>query len=317
MMKVAVLGGTIFVGRAVVEELVAAGHDVAVVHRGQHEPDAGFPDVEHIHADRADLPAIVADAVVDCRALSAADVDAVLARIPDIPLVVLSSVDVYPALRGLSTGTVECDVPIDESTPVRTERFPYRGVIPGMDDYEKLDCEERYLARGGVVLRLPFVTGPHDYQRREEAVLRRVRAGRDRMPIGSGNLLASHVAAGDVGTACVAALASGVSGEVYVLAEHPTPTTRQWVEAIVDAAGSAMQLVTVPDTELPDDLGHTGTHQQHLLVSPAKAMRHLSWTPTPWRDAVRTSVEWHLEHPPPPSEGSDDFSADLAALDAL
>jgi nucleoside-diphosphate-sugar epimerase len=315
--KVAVLGGTIFVGRAVVEALVAAGHDVAVVHRGEHEPADGFPDVEHVHADRADLPPIAADAVVDCRAMSAADVDAVLARGPDVPLVVLSSVDVYPALRGLGTGTVECDVPIDESTPVRTERFPHRGVIPGMDDYEKLDCEERYLARGGVVLRLPFVTGPFDYQRREEAVLRRVRAGRDRLPIGCGNLLAAHVAVGDVGTACVAVLARGVTDEVFVLAEQPTPTTRQWVEAILDAAGSSMELVTVPDGALPEDLGLTGTFQQHLLVSPAKAMRALAWAPTPWREAVRTSVEWHLEHPPPPTAGADDFSADLAALDAL
>jgi len=76
-----------------------------------------------------------------------------------------------------------------------------------------------------------------------------------------------------------------------------------------------MELVTVPDEKLPEDLGLTGTHQQHLLVSPAKAMRELAWTPTPWRDAVRTSVEWHLEHPPSSSDG--DFSADLAALDAL
>lgn len=314
-MKVAVLGGTIFVGRAVVEALVAAGHDVSVVHRGEHEPGEGFPDVEHVHADRADLPRITADAVVDCRALSAADVDGVLAKLPDVPLVVLSSVDVYPALVGLTTGTVTCDVPIDESTPVRTERFPYRGVIPGMDDYEKLDCEERYLARGGVVLRLPFVTGPYDYQRREEMVLRRVRAGRDRMPIGRGNLLASHVAVGDVGTACVAAL--GASDEVFVLAEHPTPTTRQWVEAIIEAAGSSIELVTVPDQKLPEDLGLTGTHQQHLLVSPAKAMRELAWTPTPWREAVRSSVDWHLAHPPAPPDGGEDFSADLAALDAL
>jgi nucleoside-diphosphate-sugar epimerase len=135
------------------------------------------------------------------------------------------------------------------------------------------------------------------------------------MPIGSGTLLASHVAVGDVGTATVAAL--GVSNDVFVLAEHPTPTTRQWVEAIIDAAGSSMELVTVPDDKLPEDLGLTGTHQQHLLVSPAKAMRELAWTPTPWRDAVRTSVAWHLDHPPPSSEDGDDFSADLAALDAL
>ena len=295
-MKVAVLGGTIFVGRGVVEALVAAGHDVVVVHRGEHEPGDDFPDVEHLHADRADLPRITADAVVDCRAISRGDVEAVLARLPDVPLVVLSSVDVYPALEGLNAGEARCDVPIDESTPVRESRFPYRGVIPGMDDYEKLDCEELYLGRGGVVLRLPFVVGPHDYQRREEPVLSRVRAGDPELRMGAGNLLASRVLVGDVGTAAVAAL--GVEREVFVLAEHPTSTLREWWAAIVAAAGSTMELVTVPDAEVADDLALSRAHAQHLLVSPAKAMHVLGWQPTPWRDAVRTSVAWHLANPP-------------------
>src|SRR4051812_4074469 len=191
-MRVAVLGGTIFIGRAIVEVLHAAGHEVVVIHRGQHEPGDDFPDVEHVHADRADLPPIIADAVVDTLAMSRADVEAVLRVVPDVPTVVLSSVDVYPALAALNAGTAACDVPIDEDTPVRSERYPYRGVIDGMDDYEKLDCEPLYLERGGVVLRLPFVVGPHDYQRRERFVLERVRAGDATMPIGVGNLLASR-----------------------------------------------------------------------------------------------------------------------------
>ena len=315
-MKVAVLGGTIFVGRAVVEELVAAGHDVTVVHRGKHEPDDGaFPDVEHVHADRADLPPIDADVVVDARAISRADCESVLRALPDVPLVVLSSVDVYPTLAALQAGTVATDMPIDEDTPVRTTRYPYRGVIPGMDDYEKLDCEPLYLERGGVVLRLPFVVGPHDYQRREEPVLRRVRAGRERLPIGGGNLIKSRVLARDVGTAVVAVLDAGVEREVFVLAEHPTSTVADWWRAIIEAAGSPMRLERVPDDSLPEDLAFGATHQQHMLVSSSKARSLLAWRPTPWRDAVRQSVQWHLAHPP--AEWSDDFSADDSALDAL
>jgi hypothetical protein len=44
-----------------------------------------------------------------------------------------------------------------------------------MDDYEKLDVEDAYRARGGVALRLPMTYGAHDRQRREEFILRRVR----------------------------------------------------------------------------------------------------------------------------------------------
>jgi len=76
-----------------------------------------------------------------------------------------------------------------------------------------------------------------------------------------------------------------------------------------------MELVRVADDRVPDDLWITLGHAQHLLVSPAKAMRMLGWRPTPWRDAVRTSVAWHLANPP--TSADDDFSADLAALDAL
>jgi nucleoside-diphosphate-sugar epimerase len=298
-MKVVVLGGTIFVGRAVVEALHGAGHDVVVVHRGQHEPGDGFPDVEHLHASSAALPPLDCDVFVDCRAAAGDDVERVLRSVPDVPTVMLSSVDVYPSLRALQRGTLDCDVPIDEDTPVRTTRYPYRGVIEGMDDYEKLDCEPQYLERRGVVLRLPFVVGPHDQQRREENVLRRIRRGDARMEIGSGNVIVSRVFAPDVGTAVVAVLERQVEREVYVLGEHPAATARQLFEEIIRAAGSTMELVTVADeSTLPDDVLLTKTHQQHLLVSPAKAMRDLDWRPTPWRDAVRASVEWHLAHPP-------------------
>jgi 2'-hydroxyisoflavone reductase len=50
-MRLVVIGGTHFVGRAMVEDAVARGHEVTVFHRGPAEP-AGFPEVEHLHGDR-------------------------------------------------------------------------------------------------------------------------------------------------------------------------------------------------------------------------------------------------------------------------
>ena len=55
-MKVVVLGGTRFIGRATVEELAASGHDLLLVHRGRLEPD-DLPQVPHLHCDRAELDA--------------------------------------------------------------------------------------------------------------------------------------------------------------------------------------------------------------------------------------------------------------------
>ena len=52
-MRIIVLGGTRFIGRASVEELVRAG-TVLVVHRGETEP-ADLVDVRALHVARADF----------------------------------------------------------------------------------------------------------------------------------------------------------------------------------------------------------------------------------------------------------------------
>ena len=49
--KLLVIGGTRFAGRAFVELAVRHGHDVTVFHRSLSEPE-DFPSVEHLHGDR-------------------------------------------------------------------------------------------------------------------------------------------------------------------------------------------------------------------------------------------------------------------------
>jgi len=51
---VVILGGTRFIGRAIVEELAGSGHELLIVHRGELEPD-DLPPARHVHTDRAHL----------------------------------------------------------------------------------------------------------------------------------------------------------------------------------------------------------------------------------------------------------------------
>ncbi|TMC79769.1 MAG: NAD-dependent epimerase/dehydratase family protein [Chloroflexi bacterium] len=205
-LKVIVLGGTRFIGRATVEELAAAGDELMVVHRGELEPD-DLPDVQHVHCDRSELAAhcdelakFGPDALVDCRALSRADAEVSLAALPEVERrIVISSMDVYRAFGALLLDRETDPVPIDEESPVRVERYPYRGRLADRDDYDKLDVEDVYLPRGALVLRLPMVYGEHDYQLREEFILRRVRAGRQRIPIGDEHLRGPDLLDADVG----------------------------------------------------------------------------------------------------------------------
>jgi nucleoside-diphosphate-sugar epimerase len=304
-MRVVVLGGTIFIGRAMVEELHRRGHAVLVVHRGQHEPEDWVP-AEHLHVAREELTTVAGelaafrpDVVIDTMALTRASAEGAVAAVPaGVRTVVLSSMDVYQAYGDLHAGRATQPVPFDEGSPVRTERFPYRGQIPGMDDYEKLDVEEVYGARRATVCRLPAVFGPHDTQRREAPILDRLSAGRDRIPFGPGNWLWSRLHVHD----CAVALAEAaereeVAGEVLNIGPRQVLTIRQWAETILDAAGTSAELVAVPADALPADLAVSSPIGQHMVADCAKARSLLGWSDgDPW-ERVRQSVAWHVAHP--------------------
>jgi nucleoside-diphosphate-sugar epimerase len=321
-MRITIIGGTEFIGRRVVEQLTARSDEVMVVHRGVTEP-ADLPECEHIHADRRDFATVAAgvtayrpDAIVDATASTAADVRAVLPYVPDVPLVLLSSMDVYRFYELLLNGDdTPQPIPFDESGPLRLGRYPYRGRGIGEDDYDKLDVEPAYLERGGTVLRLAMIYGPRDPQTREEFVLRRVRAGRNRIPIGSAATIFTRLHVDDAASAVVAALdrPEVAAGEVFNVGESGSYAMRAWMRLILRAAGHEAQLVTVPDHLLPDDMRLTRTQSQHFLVTSAKAMTVLDWKPADSAEGVAASVRWHLGHLPADRDVSD-FTADDAAL---
>lgn len=319
-MRVVVLGGTRFIGRAIVEELAAAGHEVLVVHRGNLEPD-DMPPVQHLHTDRmelgahrGELAAFGPDAAVDCRALTRADSEIVLDTLPaGLRLVVISSIDVYRAFGALNQDLETDPVPLDEDSAVRPTRYPYRGLMPGMEHYDKLDVEDLYLARGATSVRLPMVYGEHDYQLREDFILRRLRAGRARIPFGAGTWLACRAYVRDVARGVHLVLESpDAAGHVFNLCEDRTYSMRMWSRMILDAAGSTAELVRVSDDLLPEDLKPTGNMSQHIVASAQKARSTLGWTTSDPAESLGTSVRWHLANPPPNPDP--DFSADDRAL---
>jgi nucleoside-diphosphate-sugar epimerase len=325
-MRTIVLGGTRFIGRAVVDELLAGGHEVLVVHRGEHEP-SGLPDVPHIHVHRrelatrsAELSAFAPDGLIDLSAMTGADATAALDAVPqDLPMVVASSIDVYRAFTSLWERAVTDAVPLTEESAVRSGPPPDRAyVMEGYDydpaAYEKLDVEAAYLARGGVVCRLPMVYGPRDYKRREDFLLRRIRAGRRRIPIGAGGFLWSRGHVAELARGVRLALEQpGARGEVINLCESQCAPLRLWIEWILEAAETTAELVRIPDELLPKDLEITGDIPQHWVVSAEKAREALGWVHGDPHERVRDSVLWHLAHPPEDDEG---FDADDRALEA-
>jgi nucleoside-diphosphate-sugar epimerase len=198
-------------------------------------------------------------------------------------------------------------VPLTEQSPLRTRRH-----VDG-PDWENLDVEEAYLGAGATILRLGAVYGEHDYQHRFEPVLRRARAGRTWLPVGSGSFVWSRVYAGDVAQAVLAALGTCQgAGQCLNIVEDQAAPMRLFYEQVISAAGTPLELVRVPDLALPPDLQETGTPSQHLLASPRRALEVLGWSATASPQVLRRSVAWHLRHPP--RDTDPDFSADDEAL---
>jgi nucleoside-diphosphate-sugar epimerase len=313
-LRIIVLGGTRFVGRAICSELTSRGHELLLVHRGRTEPEDLAP-AQHLHTDRASWPsqserlaAFGAEAAVDVSALNGSGAASALRALPpELRLVAISSGDVYRAYQSLHTGTQTDPVPLSEQSPLRRVRHI------DSPNWENLEIEEHYLTAGATVLRLGAVYGEWDYQHRFEFVLRRVRAGRRQLPIGPGTFLFSRIYVRDVATAVAAVLErDDLAGEIFNIAESTTSAYRLFAEQIIAAADGELELVSVPEETLPEELKITGSVSQHLLLDASKARRVLQWKHRDPQEALRQSVGWHLDNPP--TDASDDFGQDDVAL---
>jgi nucleoside-diphosphate-sugar epimerase len=315
-----VVGGTRFVGRAIVDDLDRAGHTVAVLHRGVHELDAPTR-ISHFHGSRHDASFVSCaagdfrpDVVIDVAANTGSDARSLLAAVtPDCRFVVISSMDVYRAWHSVRSGALTDGVPLVEESPLREQRYLYGDGDEGQAEFENLDVEEAYATRAATVCRLPMVYGEHDHARREGFVLDRLRAGRSRIPVGPGGWLWSRGYVRDLAAGVrLAAERDDVAGQVFHLCEAPTWPIALWIQAIAASAGHEVELVRVSTRAVPRDLWMTGAIPQTMLADASKAREMLNWMPRDPADAVAASVKWHLNHPS--SEVRSEFPEDDEAL---
>jgi 2'-hydroxyisoflavone reductase len=160
--RLLVLGGTKFLGRAIVEAALARGHELTLFNRGETNPEL-FPDVEKLRGDRTgDLSALEGrswDAVIDV----AGYVPAVVRRSAELlrdsgRYVFVSSISVY----------ANFDEPWDESGPTADlGDAPVDELAKDYSNYGPLKalCEaevEGVFGDRALIVRPGLIVGPHD-----------------------------------------------------------------------------------------------------------------------------------------------------------
>jgi 2'-hydroxyisoflavone reductase len=177
-----VLGGTSFVGRAVVEAALAAGTAVTTLNRGISGTDV--PGASALHADRDDAASLSVlsgrtfDAVIDVHGMTARQVSATAGRLADATPVytLVSSVSVYAEKAFTGPG------PVDESAAV-TPADPDDTSLPDMARYgeQKRGAELAALRALGpqrtLIVRPGVILGPHENVHRVPYWLGRVAEG--------------------------------------------------------------------------------------------------------------------------------------------
>lgn len=189
-MKILVLGGTVFIGRHIVESALIRGHTVSVFNRGRENREL-FPDIEKLRGDRhSDLEALKGknwDVVIDASGYMPKAV-----RLSSETLV--NSVERYIYISTQSVYQEISHRELDETFPTRqlsqeelaaAENLSV-GDFPTGYSYEayygglKAECEKEVrdvLTNRVMVVRPGVVVGPHDYTNRLAYWISRISKG--------------------------------------------------------------------------------------------------------------------------------------------
>lgn len=252
MDRALVIGGTLFIGRALVEQLLARGDDVVILHRGATTP---FGDrVRAIRCDRNDVDAVA-------RALAGEHFDVVYDNVYDwergtsAEQVRASALATRNGLRRYvftsSVAAYPVGGPYDEGHALTSSDDPNPYARQKAESERALFALYRETGLGVATLRPAFVYGPNNPFDRESFFWDRLRAGRPIIVPGDGNRTMQFVHVDDVARAAIRAADTDVAnGQAYNLGNDPAVTQEAFVQLLARVAGCDARLVHVPRERL-------------------------------------------------------------------
>lgn len=302
-MRLLVIGGTRFLGRHLVAQALARGHEVTLFHRGHSGPGL-FPAARTINGDRnGDLGALAGgawDAVVDTCAYVPRHVrtmaTALAGRVGRYLLV--STISVYPEGR---------EGP-DETTPPVTLPDPTVETVTG-ETYGGLKalCEtalQAALPERALVARPGLIVGPWDPTGRFTWWVQRLQRGGDVLAPGDPAAPVQFIDVRDAARWLLRQAEAGTTGTFNLTGPAAPLSMQAFLQAAAAALGSDARLHwrdeavllargATPWTEIPlwVPQADAGLHRTPIARAIATG---LSFTPLP--DTIRDTATWAADH---------------------
>ncbi|MFI6388676.1 NAD-dependent epimerase/dehydratase family protein [Nonomuraea sp. NPDC050540] len=299
-MRILVLGGTSFVGRAIVEDALRTGAEVSLFGRGKTGQEL-FPSAIRYRGDRdvGDYAALrdgTWDAVVDVSGYFPRHVEQAMEALEDRVgrYLFISSHAVYQR-TGVGPGS-------DEDTP---RRPPLREAEEIDDDTYgplKVACEDAVMARYGsraTIVRPGKVAGPYDPSDMFTYWVRRAaQGGRVALPAAPGQPI-QIVDSRDLARLVVRLLADERPGAFHAVGPPEPTTLGGLIETCARVAGSEVEIVPVPPESVPPFFPLVRPNRASQQRSPAKA-RAAGLPATPLETTAADVLAWDRERGEPP-----------------
>jgi nucleoside-diphosphate-sugar epimerase len=304
--RLLVLGGTAFLGRAVVKSALARGHEVTLFNRGKTNPEL-FPEAEKVRGDRND----------DLSALEGYEWDAVVDVATFLPRAVRLAtealrdrVERYVFVSSISAYS-DFSTPASEDSPLAQLENPESESI---EDYGplKAECErlvqEAFGARA-LVVRPGLIVGPHDPTDRFTYWPRRVAEGGRMLAPAPPDQPVQFIDVRDLGDWIVTAIEAGRSG-AYNATGEPT-TFARLLDGCMRVSGDA-EIVWVPPERLVEaEVGEWMELPLWIVTPEFAAMQQTDISKAlrdglrfrPLEETIRDTLAWDAERTTPRAEG--------------